>query len=158
MAKSFSIRKANPNDAVKIKNLHVASIRQVCASDYTSEQIEVWASSKKVNDYRQVMKIGEEIMFVAELGHRLAGFLCIRSDEVRALYVHPKYLTQGIGLTLLMFAEKQLKETGIKTARLSSTLNAENFYRKHGWKVSDGPTSVTIGNVSAPCVSMCKNL
>jgi putative acetyltransferase len=157
-AKLFSIRKANINDAVKIKNLHVASIQQVCASDYTSDQIEVWASNKRVSDYRQAIATGEEIMFVAERGDRVVGFVGIRSDEVRALYMHPKYLKQGIGLALLMFAEEQLKKSGIKTARLSATLNAQNFYLKHGWKVSDGPTSITIGIVSAPCVSMYKNL
>jgi GNAT superfamily N-acetyltransferase len=154
----FTIRKASLSDTVKIKNLHVASIQEVCAADYSSEQIEAWSSKKNAAGYRRAMTVGGESMFVAEIGNRVAGFVSIRHDELHALYIHPKYIKKGIGLALLTYGEKQLKKSGIKQARLGSTITAEKFYLNHGWKTSDGPTSVSIGDITIPCISMTKQL
>ena len=39
---NFIIRQARDEDALGIISVHVNSIRNVCAKDYTSEQIEAW--------------------------------------------------------------------------------------------------------------------
>ena len=41
------IRRATVDDAEAICDLHVRSIRGLCAADYTPPQIEAWASRKR---------------------------------------------------------------------------------------------------------------
>ena len=47
----FLVRFATPADAEAICRVHVASIRESCAGDYTPQQIEAWAGPKRPEDY-----------------------------------------------------------------------------------------------------------
>src|SRR5687767_13662100 len=59
------IRRATLDDAEALCDLHIRSIRVLCAADYTPQQIEAWAGRKKPELYRQAMTDGGETMFVA---------------------------------------------------------------------------------------------
>src|SRR5215212_3823690 len=82
----YQIRPATPSDADAICAVHVASIRGLCATDYTTEQIDGWAGAKHPDRYRQAMAEGER-MFVAELdssaGRVVIGLAGIHGNEVR---------------------------------------------------------------------------
>src|SRR5687768_12579402 len=56
------IRRATPDDADAITPVHVASIRTLCAKDYTPEQIEAWAGWKSPEKYRAAMAAGGGVL------------------------------------------------------------------------------------------------
>src|SRR5438105_3419192 len=102
----IQIRRARPDDARKIRNAHVASVRILCAKDYNARQIAAW-SSRKPDEYRRAMKT--EAMYVAQAGERIAGFSAAHGREVRAVYVHPRFARRGVGAKLLAAAERAVR-------------------------------------------------
>jgi putative acetyltransferase len=74
---------------------------------------------------------------VAEINRRIVGFGVIvpKENEVRAIYVSPQVKRKGIGSALLRKLEELAKEKGIKKLRLESSVTAEKFYQKNGYKV-----------------------
>src|SRR5262245_59047185 len=111
------IRKAEREDALKIRNAHVAAIRRICSKDYTAKQIRVW-SNRNPESYRKAMASGES-MFVAQVGTRIAGFSAIHENEIRAVYVHPRYVGRGIAKKLLAAVESLAKKKGFKVVTLN---------------------------------------
>src|SRR5687767_2388685 len=111
-AAPYRIRPATAVDADAICAVHVASIRGLCADDYTAEQIDGWAGAKHPDRYRRAMAEGER-MFVAELqsgtGRVVIGLAGIHGNEVRAVYVHPDHVGRGVGGALLAALEEQAR-------------------------------------------------
>jgi len=83
------VRRAVPEDAVAICDLHKASVRSLCAGAYSPEQIEAWLAPRRADDYRKAMTVGGEMMFVGECARRIVGFASIKASMLTGLYVDP---------------------------------------------------------------------
>lgn len=153
---NFRIREARPADALKIRNVHVASIRGLCAKDYTPEEIGAWTAGMRPAVYREAITSQEESIFVAEVRDRLVGFASLRGEEVRAVYVHPRFARQGVGSRLLRAVEQKAESLGLGKLRLHSSLTAAAFYRKHGYRGSRRVRHVLASGDQIPCVPMAK--
>jgi GNAT superfamily N-acetyltransferase len=153
------IRKAVASDIDEIYKMHVSSIHELCSNRYSSEKIDAWTST--LNPDRYLQAINELDFRVAQNGDgRLAGFIIadVSRGEVSALYVAPNAAGKGLGKRLLCLAEGLFLASGKKEARLRSTINAEAFYRHHGW-TSEGCSSHCLGDERVlPCVLMKKQL
>src|SRR4051812_35349674 len=98
----MTIRRATIDDADAICDVHVRSIRGLCAADYTPEQIEAWAGRKKPELYSRAMSEGGETMFVAiDDAGRIVGFVAFKQAEIYGLYVAPEAVGRGAGSALL---------------------------------------------------------
>jgi putative acetyltransferase len=156
------IRQATLCDAEAICAVHVASIRGLCAADYTAQQIDGWAGAKHPERYRRAMAEGER-MFVAEVpsgeaGNVVVGLAGVHGNEVRAVYVHPDHVGRGVGGALLGALEEQARSDGFETLVLHSTLNARAFYLKHAYR-DEGETVFELRpGLHLPCVKMTKAL
>jgi putative acetyltransferase len=152
------VRRATVDDAEAICDLHICSIRGLCANDYTPEQIEAWAGRKKPELYSRAMTEGGETMFVAvdEQG-RIIGFAAFKAAEIYGLYVAPEAIRRGVGSELLDAAEAAMRLSGVAVVRFRSTLTALSFYQRHGYQHGDDAIS-RMGGVDIPCVWMSKNL
>jgi putative acetyltransferase len=153
---SLNIRIASTADAEAICRLHVESVRVNCAPDYTPEQIEAWAGPKQPQHYIDGMNRGE-FMLVAEENDQIIGFAALAGDEMRALYVSPKFLRRGIGKALLRGIEEEALRQGINPLKLESTITAERFYESQGFK-RGRPNVHVMKGVDIPCVEMSKAL
>lgn len=152
------IRRAVLSDAEAIWNVHIAAIREVCASAYDAEQIRAWTSRKRPEGY--VEPIARHPFFVAALEEAVIGFseLDPESGEICAVYVHPTHLRRGTGGALLQAVEGAARERGLGRVHLRATLNAKPFYLAHGY-VLDGTSPVVLGDsTSLLCVDMHKEL
>jgi putative acetyltransferase len=150
------LRRARPDDAVRIRNLHVRSIRTLCAPDYTRREIAAWADRRPARGYRWAMTKGGETMFVAMANERIVGFSCARPGEIAAVYVDPRHVRQGVGRRLLAVAEG-IAGRASRTLRLDASLTAVPFYLASGYR-QERRHSVLRGGVPIPCVRMTKRL
>jgi len=154
----MTIRPATPDDADALCDLHVRSIRVLCAADYTPEQIEAWCRPKAPEKYRKAMTEGGETMFVAVgEGGSLAGFASFKGDELYAVYVAPESTRRGVGRRLLETVEVAARQAGTMRLRFRSTLTAVEFYLRCGYEKGEETVSRMSG-VEIPCVWMTKTL
>ena len=150
------IRPARPEDAEAICQVHVRSIRVLCAQDYTPDQIEAWAGPKRAADYVRGLEAGEA-MCAAEVRGEILGFGCRYGDELRGLYVAPTAVARGIGTFLLKRIEDDALAAGIHLMQLHSTLTAAAFYEKRGYSRGE-PVARVMRGVAIPCIPMKKQL
>lgn len=151
------MRRARLDDALRIRNLHVRSIRILCRHEYTLRQITAWSGKRTAASFRRAMTAGGEMMFVAEASGRLAGFSSLHGDGIYALYVHPRYARHGVGTRLLAVAERRAARRGVTRVWLDATLTALPFYRARGYRRIRRHAVVRHG-VPIPVVRMTKML
>ena len=154
---SVTIRRATPDDAEAITPVHVASIRTLCANDYTQEQIDAWAGWKSPEQYRAAMAAGETFL-VAEADGGVIGFAVLFGNEVKAAYVHPDHVGRGVGRRLLEAVEAEARSRGVAELRLTSTLTSVPFYETCGYAKGELHHHPVTGGVMLPCVHFTKRL
>lgn len=144
------IRAAKPTDAALIHELHLASVRQLCASSYSSALIDAWLAGRSPDGYRPGIDRGQT--FVAESDLDVVGFCEAAAGEIRAVFVHPRWAGRGIGAMLLSQALR-VARVDRAAVRLESTLNAVAFYEHYGLReVARG--SARRNGVDVPIVVM----
>ncbi|MFB6085690.1 MAG: GNAT family N-acetyltransferase [Halodesulfurarchaeum sp.] len=139
---SLSIRRARPEDAEAIRDVHLASIRGLGGECYSPEQVEAWAHDRDSADYP--IEDPETAVFVAERGGSIVGFGWLSPEpaadfdapvdgKITAIYVHPAVARQGIGTTIYEALETRARELGLESLGLWASLNAVPFYEGHGF-------------------------
>ncbi|MEO6876077.1 MAG: hypothetical protein ABI222_14765, partial [Opitutaceae bacterium] len=72
MADVVLLRFATEADAAALCVMHIRSIREVCAQDYSPEQIEAWTGPKRPEHYFDSIR-GQRLILAEQRG-RIAGF------------------------------------------------------------------------------------
>lgn len=160
--KPITIRPALAADAEAILRVHHSAVHETAAGDYAPEILAEW--SAPVNAARIEAYVNKalpaELTFVAERNGEIAGFGAIvpAANELRAVYVAASHSGAGVGSALLAALEHSAKEAGCPFLEMDSSLTAERFYRRHGFKVlSRGTHPLSTGQEMA-CVRMKKEL
>lgn len=157
MNRSVTVREAAEKDVEGIFKAHNESIRRVCGQYHTPSQIKSWIGNRTPSSYLQGMAAGENL-FVAEANGKIAGFSALLSTEVRAVYVHPDYLRQGIGARLYQKLEDAAVAKGARKLSLSSSINAVAFYTSLGFIEIKKTSFRFTDGTEIPCVRMEKSL
>ena len=152
-----NIRRATPEDANRICELHRSSIRQLCGASYSAGQIASWTEALQPERYLPAMEKFD--FFVAEVGE-VVGFCIVDPDgaELNALYVDPGFSGQGVGSALLEHAERVARSHSVARLRVKSTLNAVTFYASHGFRRVRRALHVNPAGLELECVVMTKTL
>ena len=159
----FSIRYYLPKDAKSIIKVHYDSVHKIASKDYETEILNDWSpkvTTERIKKFLENQLKGKEYTVVAEIKGKIVGFGVIvpKEKEIRAVYVSPKTKRFGIGTALLKRLEKFAKRKGINKLHLSSSITAEKFYLKNGYKVvSYGKFTLKTGR-KMKCVNMKKIL
>lgn len=154
----INIRRAKHSDAHDIITAHVRSIREICAKDYTPEQIEAWAGRKfKPELWCQAMD--RDYVWVVELNSQVKGFghLAIMNEnigEVMGLYFTPELRGLKAGKKLFSEMVEEARKHGVKKLELHATLTAKTFYESLGFHQVEGRCSVEMQGVDIPCFPM----
>jgi len=153
----LSIRRASEDDAQEICTLHRASIRQLCCSAYSTEQIAGWIKPLTPDRYLPAM---EQLEFYVAENNGLLGFfiLNLESAELNAIYIHPSAAGCGVGKRLFRFAERLAIDNSLTELTLKSTLNAVGFYESCGFSLVCEATHESPSGVDLPCMEMKKAL
>jgi GNAT superfamily N-acetyltransferase len=151
------IRKASPDDVEEICRLHKASIRQLCSSAYTPEQIAAWTKPLTPDRYLSAMR---QFEFFVALDDGILGFfiLNLKGAELNAIYLHPDAVGRGVGRRLFGYAESIAQDKSVSGLKLKSTLNAVGFYEACGFRRVRDSVHTNPAGVDLPCVEMTKIL
>ena len=154
----LTIRRATQEDKEAIWRVHGSAIRGTCASHYSQEVIEIWAGRLRPEKYAEA--IDKNDFFVAEEGGRVVGFgeLGPEAGAVQGLYVSPDVKGRGVGWRLLCTLEERARAHGLKSLRLTSSLNAVAFYERAGFKAVEELTETIGPGVERASVKMFKEL
>lgn len=131
----MGVKTATIKDAEEIHRIHDEAVRETCKGFYTQEQIDVWLADRSPEKYHQKINSGQ--MFVAEINNKVVGYGHAIPGEIVAVFVDPTFQDKGLGKQLLEYGLK-IALKGHKKVKVESTLNAEEFYKKHGFiKIRD---------------------
>ena len=145
------IRAARSEDALRLHELHTASVRALCAGHYSAELIEAWLCNRAPSGYLDPIERGA--LFVAERAGRVVGFGEAAPGTVIAVYVDPAAVLQGIGSAILRHAVVLARKEHDGPIRLEATLNARDFYERAGFREVKRST-VRRNQVDVPVVVM----
>lgn len=152
------IRRALHSDCEGISRVHVAAIRELCATSYSPAEIEAWSAPRGADSYARA--IDTRMFLVAEHSGDVVAFgqLNQSTGEVDAVYVHPVFVRQGIGIALLRALEDLALDHSLERLFLHSSLNAVPFYVAAGFR-SDGRASFQLRvGIEIACENMYKPL
>jgi ribosomal protein S18 acetylase RimI-like enzyme len=124
----FSIRRATPDDAPALADVHLRTRRE-CMSYlpdiHSPEEVLAWI--------REVMPQHEEV-WVAEDAGRVIGFFALSERLLYHLYVYPELHGQGAG-SLLFDRVKELAPEGFQLWVFQRNTQAREFYEHRGMRV-----------------------
>ncbi|PDT91728.1 GNAT family N-acetyltransferase [Bradyrhizobium sp. Y36] len=127
-----TIRPAREDDADGISAVILRALRETNARDYTDAIIERIARSFGPETVRQL--IGTRTVFVATIDSRVVGTAGLDGSVVRTVFVAPDIQARGIGKRLMAEVERTARERNIPALTLSSSVTAEAFYARLGFR------------------------
>lgn len=159
------LEQARPEDAEAMLVVHRAAIRATAVDFYPPDIIEAWAPLPLRPDHIDALahrlESGEEEAIVARLpGRRIIGFgsFVPSGRELRAVYVDPAHGRRGIGGEILRALELRARKYGLGELIMDATLNAEAFYKRHGYIEERKGESLLRGGRRMACIRMRKRL
>ncbi len=162
--RGWHIRPAQTADCPAICEVHLQSIRELCAPHYTPNQVQAWCDGKDPAMYELLIR--KSPWFVVEESGRVLGFGDVgpaRSElpgewEVHGLYFSPAATGRGIGGAMMRRLESLAREAGATSLFVRGTVNAAPFYVHMGFAELRRDTHRTRSGVELPSVAMRKSL
>lgn len=150
------IREALPSDADQIVTVLKYSVYTVCGAVYKDKAVlDRWCSNKTTENITEWMSDPKNYMVVLQLKTEIHGVALARIEGLKGkillCYLLPESLGKGLGGKLLFELEKWLMSHHVQSIHLESTLNAANFYLRHGYTATrvklDAPVSLDMQKV-----------
>jgi len=120
-----AIRAAMPEEAEALSDIACAA---KASWGYSAAQLAAWRAELRPT----VESVLARPSFVAEVRGELAGFYQLdiagSQAELEHLWIHPRFMRQGVGSSLLAHAAQYLAHRGIASLQIDSDPNAERFY------------------------------
>ena len=158
------IRRAALRDAKGIHDAHMRSIRELCAKDYSDEQLTAWGG-RSYDEQVRIKTITQDCVWVIEDKGVIEGFghLMRKSGEppnaeVMGLYLTPDIKGKRLGKRVLQLMEEWARENGYQTLNLGSTLTSFGFYQSQGFSEKGERAMLKIGGIDIPYIPMEKAL
>lgn len=126
------VRLARPEDAGEISGVIVAALRETNARDYPEAVIRRVAQNFSPLAVLGLME--RRTMIVATRDARILGTASLDGNVVRTVFVAPDSQGQGIGRLLMAQIERAARETGIGILEVPSSVTAEPFYARLGFR------------------------
>lgn len=129
----IELKPGNISDIPLLWSLRTRAVRQLCASHYSPEQVEIWSGSPPPESYLRLF--ATRCALVAQEDGQLLGYgiLDRQSGEVIAVFVEPAHAGQGVGKRLMDGLETIAAEEHFTRLYLYASLNAADFYRAMGF-------------------------
>jgi putative acetyltransferase len=126
------VRLANADDVSSIGDVHRDSVKNLCASHYSQQQLEAWFEDRPPNMYVNAIK--ERRILLAAEQDSVLGFVEIRPGEIEKLFVRGNAVGRGIGGELLRLGIGRVRDKFQGAITALALLNARTFYEHYGFK------------------------
>lgn len=137
------VREAAPEDASRIRDVHLASIEGLARKGYDDEQVRAWAHDRDPDEYP--IESTDTYFVVAERDGQIVGFGQMKPDadeyfettvdgEITAVYVHPSVARHGVGARIYAELEAAARRNEVTSLGLWASLNAVPFYEAQGYQ------------------------
>lgn len=154
-APRFTLRRAVPDDAPAIADVHVRSWRQAYRGIVPDAVLDGLSVERRTAFWRESLAQGAPEVWVAEdAAEGIVGWVAFAASrdadaapgtgEVRAIYVLEGFWSAGVGRALWSTARLRLAEGGFSSATLwvlAENARAIRFYRAAGFGPAGGPGS-----------------
>jgi putative acetyltransferase len=132
----LSIRPYQPVDAAALSGLYEASVRALGARDYSSAQIEAWASLTPSAEALEARMADGRSRLVA-VADEIAGFIDVEPDgHIDLLYVAPAAAGSGVARLLLETAEALAPLSGAGRLYAEASETARPVFERLGFQVT----------------------
>jgi putative acetyltransferase len=129
------IRKGQLQDLTELQLLFVETIKNVCKTDYNSEQLEVWTYGVKNKELWNEIMINQ-LVLVAQIENKIVGFISLdKGNYIDLLYVHKDYQGQGIARKLYTNIENIAIQQGQTELKSDVSKTAKLFFEKAGFEL-----------------------
>jgi GNAT superfamily N-acetyltransferase len=125
------LRPAHAGDGAAVFEITRRAIVGLATAHYRAAQLANWLGTRTPAYYETAIAQGG--MVVAERDGALLGFVDTQPGTITRLYVLPAAAGAGLGGKLLDAGLKIARTAHTGPIRVEATLNAEPFYRKHGF-------------------------
>jgi len=161
------VREATPEDASRIRDVHLASIEGLAWKAYDDEQVRAWAHDRHPDEYP--IESTDTFFVVAEQNGQITGFGWMKPDaddyfgttvdgEITAVYIHPSVARQGVGTRIYAELEAEARRNGVISLGLWASLNAVPFYEAQGYQRITEHTHEFAEDTEGTVVEMTKSL
>jgi len=124
------IRRYQPNDCKELTELFYNTVHTVNASDYTKEQLDVWATGK-VDLEKWNQSLQEHYSIIALDNEIIIGFGDIdKTGYLDRLFVHTDYQKNGVATAIC----NQLEQAVNGKIVVHASITAKPFFEKRGYK------------------------
>ena len=128
------LRPFRPSDKRQLQQLFYDTVHAVNGSDYTPEQLDVWAPLEP--DREAWSRLDTQHCFVVESQKLIVGFASLEKDgEVDMLYVHKDFQGRGIAKTLLKQLERLARKSELPEMTTQASITARGFFESMGFKL-----------------------
>lgn len=131
-----------------MSTLIVDTLRTTNAADYDATAIETVCAA--FTPTKILAQIDRERVLVCHRGSHLVATIGLRDNQLRAVFVAPRYQGQGIGRQIVEHVEGMIRASGTATVRVHSSLTARAFYERLGYRFEsvsehdDGTTTIVM--------------
>lgn len=136
MKTNFTIRVAQPSDAVELQKLYQSTVLVINRRDYSQAEVEDWAScGDNLSKLEGMIETHYFIVAVDQLS-QIVGFSSITPQGyLHSMFVHKDFQGRGIATLLLKEIERYALATGIERITSEVSLTARPFFEKWGYTV-----------------------
>jgi putative acetyltransferase len=133
---AVDIRPYTSEDLAALVNVFTASVHELAAPYYTSQQLDAWAPRPpKVALWYERLQALETV--VATHGAALTGFISYNSHgHIDLLYTSPAYARRGVASLLYSSVEGTLTSLGVLEIFTEASLGARPFFEHFGFVVA----------------------
>ena len=129
------IRNFHPGDAPLLRAVFHASVHQLTARHYTSEQRDAWAPPEH-DAALWAARMQANQPFVAELDGKIAGFADLQhSGYIDQFFVAPLFAGRGVAKALMAHIHQSAERRSISELLADVSLTAEPFFTQAGFSV-----------------------
>jgi GNAT superfamily N-acetyltransferase len=128
----MDIRSFKKDDSRRVSRLLIKTQRDTMSKHYPKKVIDMFCKYRSPSCIRD--KFNSNDYFLAIDNRKLLGVVGIKNDEVDVLFVNPTHHRKGIGKYLMLHIEKIARQRKIRKLKCKSSLGADSFYKKTGFK------------------------
>ena len=130
---TVSLRPYVPADIKRCAEIFRASVEELAAEDYSTEQREAWTSTAD-NEQAFEARVGGGLTLIAIIDGVSVGFATLKdADKIEMLYVAPEHAGQGVGRTLVDALTRLAAARGAKGLTTEASDVSKPLFEKLGF-------------------------